>query len=228
HICVMVKENIVFTFTELEKHTFENVINGLEQNILNIRDSKSGVLLAFILNSILALMVSSAIKVEKMLEKLEKVLLQIHQTQSHVGWRIQQCRRANLILRKNTKPLKEEFYRLMKPQKGIIDESMFQVFNELSDQLEYILITADINQEVLSSLENLYISNNDLKTNAIMKRLTIVSTLFIPLTFLVGVWGMNFRLMPELDWKYGYLIAWIILIFTAALTWGYMKRKKWF
>ena len=64
--------------------------------------------------------------------------------------------------------------------------------------------------------------------NAIMKRLTIVSTLFIPLTFLVGVWGMNFKIMPELDWRYGYFIACAVMIATGVLTWLYMKRKDWY
>ncbi len=69
---------------------------------------------------------------------------------------------------------------------------------------------------------------NDLRMNAIMKRLTVVSTLFIPLTFLVGVWGMNFKLMPELDWRYGYGIAWGIMFLTGILTWIYMRKKDWF
>ena len=86
----------------------------------------------------------------------------------------------------------------------------------------------DLCRETLSSLVDLYISNNDLRMNAIMKRLTIVSTLFIPLTFLVGVWGMNFKIMPELDWRYGYFIAWAVMIVTGVLTWLYMKRKDWY
>ena len=83
-------------------------------------------------------------------------------------------------------------------------------------------------REIISSLVDLYISNNDLRMNAIMKRLTVMSTIFIPLTFLAGVWGMNFRLMPELSWEYGYLIAWGVMLLTGLLTWLYMKRKDWY
>ena len=64
--------------------------------------------------------------------------------------------------------------------------------------------------------------------NAIMKRLTIVSTLFIPLTFLVGVWGMNFKIMPELDWRYGYIIARAVMIATGVLTSLYKNRNDWY
>ena len=74
----------------------------------------------------------------------------------------------------------------------------------------------------------LYISNNDLRMNDIMKRLTIVSTIFIPLTFLVGVRGMNYKWMPELDWRYGYLLAWIIMAVIGIIVYLYFGKKKWY
>ena len=74
----------------------------------------------------------------------------------------------------------------------------------------------------------MYISNNDLRMNDIMKRLTIVSTIFIPLTFLVGVWGMNYKWMPELDWRYGYLFAWIIMAVIGIIVYLYFRKKKWY
>ena len=74
---------------------------------------------------------------------------------------------------------------------------------------------------------DLYISNNDLRMNDIMTRLTVVSTIFIPLTFLAGVWGMNFKWMPELDWRYGYLLAWGIMLVLGVAVALYLKRKKW-
>jgi mg2+/co2+ transporter len=64
--------------------------------------------------------------------------------------------------------------------------------------------------------------------NDIMKRLTIVSTIFIPLTFLVGVWGMNYKWMPELDWRYGYLFAWIIMAVIGIIVYLYFRKKKWY
>ena len=74
---------------------------------------------------------------------------------------------------------------------------------------------------------DLYISNNDLRMNDIMTRLTVVSTIFIPLTFLAGVWGMNFKWMPELDWRYGYLFAWGVMLLLGLVVYIYLKKKKW-
>ena len=72
------------------------------------------------------------------------------------------------------------------------------------------------------------LSSNDRHMNNIMRQLTVVSTIFIPLTFLAGIWGMNFRVMPELDWKYGYLYAWGLMLLIAIGVCVYFKRKKWY
>ncbi len=100
-------------------------------------------------------------------------------------------------------------------------------FNDVNDHLQYVVQQIDLCRETLSSLVDLYISNNDLRMNAIMKRLTIVSTIFIPLTFLVGVWGMNFRRMPELEWEYGYPAAWAAMLLIGAVVYLIFRKKEW-
>jgi magnesium transporter len=74
---------------------------------------------------------------------------------------------------------------------------------------------------------DLYLANNDVRINQIMNRLTLVATIFIPLTFLTGLWGMNFKDIPELQWEHGYLFAWGCMIVCAALLTLWIKRKKW-
>ena len=133
-----------------------------------------------------------------------------------------------MIIRKNSLPLKDQFSKLLRTENGIITPDILPIYNDLQDQLQFVIQTTESCREITSSLVDLYISNNDLRMNAIMKRLTIVSTLFIPLTFLVGVWGMNFKIMPELDWRYGYFIALAVMIATGVLTLLYMKRKDWY
>ncbi|MCC8095142.1 MAG: magnesium and cobalt transport protein CorA [Tannerellaceae bacterium] len=228
HVCIIVTSNIVISFNESERDLFPNVEHGLRENIMDIRYHKSGMLFAFLLNGILGDFIETTSKVEKMLEKIEDLLLNPHASQTNVGLKIQKYRRAYLIIRKNTQPLTEEAVKLVGGKEGIIDEGLFPVFNELSDQLQYILQTARNSNDILSSLVDLYVSKNDLNANIVMKRLTVVATLFIPITFLVGVWGMNFDYMPELKWRYGYLFAWGVLLVSVGVTWWFMQRKKWF
>ena len=108
-----------------------------------------------------------------------------------------------------------------------------------SQQLEAVVITADgknssmnVNRAgAVTSISNEQIElmpTVNRSMNDIMKRLTIVSTIFIPLTFLVGVWGMNYKWMPELDWRYGYLFAWIIMAIIGIIVYLYFRKKKWY
>ena len=202
HISILITGNVVISFTESNNPVFENAYKAIESNMLNIRQKNSGLLLAFLLNTIIANLVESASKVEEMLE--------------------------DMVIRKNSQPLKEQFAKLLRTENGIISPDIRPIYNDLSDQLQFIIQTTESCREIISSLVDLYISNNDLRMNAIMKRLTIVSTIFIPLTFLAGIWGMNFKMMPELDWQYGYGIAWSLMLLTAISTWLYMRKKDWF
>lgn len=228
HISILVTGNVIITFTESSNPVFENTYKALESNLLNIRKKGSGLLLAFLLNTIVAGLVESASKIEELLEDMEETLLDIKNQQENMGQLIQQRRHEYILIRKNSQPLKEQFSKLLHTENGIISPELLPIYNDLSDQLSFIMQTTESCREINSSLVDLYISNNDLRMNAIMKRLTVVSTIFIPLTFLVGVWGMNFRIMPELDWKYGYIIAWIVMFICGICTWLYMKRKDWY
>ncbi len=97
----------------------------------------------------------------------------------------------------------------------------------MNDHLQHVTQLIDGCRETLSSLMDLYTANNDLRMNDIMKRLTIVSTIFIPLTFLVGVWGMNFHDMPELEWRYGYAMAWGVMLIVGLAAYFVFRTKRW-
>jgi hypothetical protein len=87
--------------------------------------------------------------------------------------------------------------------------------------------SVEIYRDMLSTMLDLYLSSVSNRMNEIMKVLTIIATIFMPLTFLAGVYGMNFKHMPELEWKYGYLYAWIIMAGIGIAMGFYFKKKKW-
>lgn len=178
HISILITGNVVITFTESNHPVFENTQKALEANMLNIRKKGSGLLLAFLLNTLIANLVESVSKVEEMLEDIEETLLDIKSNQGNMGSLIQQRRHEYLVIRKNSQPLKEQFSKLLRTESGIISNDVIPIFNDLVDQLQFVIQTTDSCREIISSLVDLYISNNDLRMNAIMKRLTIVSTLF--------------------------------------------------
>lgn len=228
HISIVMAGNTLISFTESNNPVFEAVEHALKEDLLHIRKKGGGLLLAFLLNTIIANLAESASEVEILLEDIEDALLDPDLKQDNFGSMIQQRRRDYITIRKNSQPLKEQFPKLMRSEAGIITEDMLPVYTDLNDQIQFIVQTNESCREIISSLVDLFISNNDLRMNAIMKRLTVVSTIFIPLTFLVGVWGMNFEIMPELDWAYGYFAAWMIMIFVGVMTWLFLKKKDWY
>lgn len=226
HVCLLAFGEVIITFVESNVAFFEMVHEGLKSNLMDIRNRKASFLLAFLLNTIVVNLVECATKIEDLLEEVEDRLLDINSNQSNLGPVIQQRRHEYMQIRRNSLPLKDQFLKLI-PE----DETMKKirpVYIDLNDQILFICQTVEDCHELIYSLVDLYISNNDLRMNAIMKRLTVVSTIFIPLTFLVGVWGMNFKVMPELALPYGYLFAWLLMIIVAILTWVFLRKKDWF
>ena len=154
--------------------------------------------------------ISTISSIDDALEDLEEELLTIT-SGDDIGIQIQALRRQYMLMKKAILPLKEQYVKLLRAENLLIHKVNRAFYNDVNDHLQFILQTIEICRETLSSLVDLYISNNDLRMNDIMKRLTIVSTIFIPLTFLVGVWGMNYKWMPELEWQYGYYLPRIVM-----------------
>lgn len=100
-------------------------------------------------------------------------------------------------------------------------------FVDIYDHLSRVIDTLDIFRESLNGLLELQMNMKSDRMNEIMKTLTVVSTIFMPLTFIVGIYGMNFRIMPELDWPYGYLFVWGVMVAVSIGMWMYYKSKKW-
>ena len=134
-------------------------------------------------------------------------MLDTKNDQTDIGTQIQLRRKDYLLIKKNTQPLREQFAKMLRTDVIVINREIRPIYNDLADQLQFVTQTMESCREIISALVDLYISNNDMRMNQIMKRLTVVSTIFIPLTFLAGVWGMNYKFMPELDFKYGYQIG---------------------
>lgn len=226
-VCIIQGENFVLTFTESDTSFFNDVTTAIENDVFKIRSRQTDYLLSVLLNNVMGNYRNIITEIEESLEEMESSLLSIS-TSNNIGARIQTYRRQYMRIKRAVYPLKEQYGKLLRSESKLLHPSNKVFFNDVNDHLQFVLQTIDICREILSSLVDLYISNNDLRMNDIMKRLTVVSTIFIPLTFLVGVWGMNFKTMPELEWQHGYLFAWIIMIVTAILGYLFFKKKKWY
>ncbi len=227
HVGLLLARNVILSFVERNDYKlFDGVHQAIANNLLDIRNHNIKQLLLHLLNALTSCLSEAASMTEELLEDIEDSLLDVSGSAEDIGISIQQRRRDSITIRRSTLPLKEELSKLIRTS-GYFSPEQIPLFNDASDQVLFVLQTSDMCREIVDSLMDLYFSNNDLRLNSIMKRLTIVSTIFIPLTFLAGIWGMNFEFMPELDWRYGYAMAWLVMLVAAFLSWRYLRRKGW-
>lgn len=219
--------NYLLTFMEKETDFLNDINTALEKNVLKIRSRQADFLLSVILNSVMASFISIISELEDGLEDLEEQLLSPEQADMLGIENIQQYRRNFRVIKKCILPLKEEISKLLHPiDNDLLHKASRPFFNDVNDHLQFVLQTLDGCRDMISALVDIYLSNNDRRMNSIMKQLTVVSTIFIPLTFLAGIWGMNFQWMPELGWRYGYVFAWTLMLILVAVIYFYFKRKN--
>lgn len=137
--------------------------------------------------------------------------------------------RADLLhLRRTVTPTRELVHRMLMSRRMELRENDRKYFLDIYDDLVQQTETIEALRELTADIRENYISYNSFKSNNIMMILTMVSAIFLPLTFIAGVYGMNFKFMPELDWHYGYFITWAIMIGIVVGMVLFFKKRGWF
>jgi magnesium transporter len=123
--------------------------------------------------------------------------------------------------------LRDEISTLLKNEPDLILDDSMKYFRDVLDHTYHIMESVENFKEINSGLRDMYLSNISLKMNQVMQILTIFSTIFIPLTFIVGVYGMNFDVLPELHWKYGYFAVWGVMVAITTALLLFFRRRGW-
>jgi magnesium transporter len=140
---------------------------------------------------------------------------------------IHALRRESLYLRRAVWPLREVVNSFIRGDSPFVTDTTRIYLKDVYDHTIHAIDTLETYREILSGILDIYLSSMSNRLNEIMKVLTIIATIFMPLTFLAGVYGMNFKYMPELQWQWGYPVLWLIMLGIAALMLLIFKRKKW-
>lgn len=141
---------------------------------------------------------------------------------------IHRLKREMLFLRKSVWPLRESIGGLEKSESPLIERATLKYLRDVYDHTIQIIDTVETFRDMLSGMHDIYLTSISNRMNEIMKVLTIIATIFIPLTFIAGIYGMNFKFMPELDWRWGYFAVWLVIIVLAVIMMIFFKRRKWF
>ncbi|MFD2443274.1 magnesium/cobalt transporter CorA [Bacillus sp. CGMCC 1.16607] len=133
-----------------------------------------------------------------------------------------------LILRHTISPMRDLAYRMLNSQRLTAIVHKKEYFSDIYDHLLKLMEMIEASRELTTDIRDSYLSLNSHETNRVMKVLTIITTIFMPLTFIAGLYGMNFKHMPELAWKYGYFGTLIIMLIIAITMFIWFKKKGWF
>lgn len=165
-------------------------------------------------------------QLDEEVEKLEDEV--VAHPQPQVLERLQQLKHFIMVLRRVINPQREVVNRLSRDDFPQIDKQSRIYFRDIYDHLVRIQEMTESIRDIASGAMDIYLNSTSLRLNEVMKALTIVSTIFLPLSFIAGVYGMNFHYLPEITWKYGYLFAWGLFITVAIAMLIFFKRRKWF
>ncbi len=140
---------------------------------------------------------------------------------------IHDLKQEMIILRKSVWPLREVVNGLIRGDSKLVRESTGIFLKDVYDHTIQVIDGVETYRDVLAGMLDLYLSTVSNKMNEVIKVLTIIATLFIPLTFVAGIYGMNFQYMPELGWRWGYPALWLVIVGIIVLMLTYFRRKKW-
>mgnify|MGYP000011757665 CR=1 FL=1 len=224
-ISIILGENYVLTLQERVGDFFHPVRERIRKGKGRLRyhgnDYLAYALMDTIVDNYTILIENIGSKVEEMEDRLFRhmdaaIVEEIYQFKTELNY-----------LRKSIRPVRDYLVILNKTEDSYIQEKNRQFLNDLFDLVAQCTEAIELYNNMLSDQLNIYNTNMSNKMNEVMKTLTIFASVFIPLTFVAGIYGMNFEHMPELGYKYSYLIFWIVVLLLGGGLFIYFKRKKW-
>lgn len=225
HVAIYFKKGLVVTFQETDSDLFESVRARLHAKRGKIRQRGADYLVYALADTIVDQYYFALEDIEEVITSLEEELL--NTANDTIRERIHHLKRNLIVARRTILPLREAINRFVKSENETIQESSKIFIRDLYDHTIQVMDMVENYRDMLSGLQDLHLSEISYKMNQVMQVLTVITTVFVPLSFLVGLYGMNFDHMPELHYYYGYFILWAIMLMIAGGLLLWFRRKKW-
>jgi len=225
-ISLILDDNFLITLQEKEGHYFDVIRERIRKGTGRVRRKEADYLTYVLLDTIVD---NYLVNIEILGDNIEKMEARLFlPNQKGLIREIYKHKTEINFLRKTIRPVKEIVHELIENESGFISDDDLKYFRDLNDLVVQATESIEIYQMMLNDQMNIYHASLDNRANEIMKVLTVLSAFFIPMTFLAGVYGMNFDNLPELHLKYGYFYFWGLMIVITASLFGFFKWKKWF
>jgi len=219
-------KTFLFSFSEKTDEIFNPVKDRILSQLGKISKRGSDYLLYALMDIVVDHYFLALEKVEERIEILDDEVIN-NPDRSQIE-SIYNLRNLLLVIRRAIWPLREIVNQLIKDDGDLLDESIEPYLRDLYDHTIHITETIEQQREVTNGLMEIYLSMMSNKMNEVMKVLTVIATIFIPLTFIVGIYGMNFKYMPELNWPWAYFAVWGVMIGVVGMMFYFFKKKNWF
>jgi magnesium transporter len=217
-------KNIVMSFQERAEEIFEPLKERIRKDKGRIRKMGPDYLLYCILDAVVDNYLIVLENLGERVEELEEQL--ITRPDPDTLESIHNFKRELIYLKKSLWPLRDLISTIERGECGLIQDKTTIFFKDVYDHTIHIIDTVETYRDLASGMMDVFLSSVSNRMNEVMKMLTVIATIFIPLTFLAGVYGMNFNYMPELNWHYGYFLALFVMLLVGVLMLIWFKRKK--
>jgi magnesium transporter len=224
-VSLILGSNVVISFQENIGDVFEQIRDRIRNAKGRIRKMEADYLMYALLDAVVDGYFGILEKLGEKIEALEEEL--VGDPSDRTLQQIHRLKREMVFLRKSVWPLRELINGLDRSESDLIADSTGVYLRDVYDHTIQVIDTVESFRDMVSGMLDIYLSSISNRMNAVMKVLTIIATIFIPLTFVAGIYGMNFEHMPELKWRYGYAAVWLVMLVVAGLMVLYFKRKKW-
>lgn len=218
-------KNFVISFQEKDNQLFTTVTKRLMNGASRAR-TRTPDFLVYLLSD--AIVDSYFPVIEKFTDTVDEIDARIlKENRGNTLQHLQTIRRNFSALLVFLYPLREALSRIDKRENELLADETRLYFRDVYDHTLHLTETVENLREILSGSMEIYLASTNNRMNAVMKVLTVIATIFIPLSFLASVYGMNFKHFPELEWKYGYLYFWIFVLLIVGLMFYFFRKKKW-
>ncbi len=224
-ISIILGQNFVFSFQEKEGDTFDPIRERIRSAKGRIKKMGADYLAYTLMDSIVDNYFIILEKLGERIELLEEELITLPTPETLQT--IHDLKREMIFLRKAVWPLREVVSSLERGESSLVQPSTKIYLRDLYDHTIQVIDNVETFRDMIAGILDIYLSSVSNRLNSVMKVLTIIATIFMPLTFLAGIYGMNFKYMPELEWRWGYPLIWAIMIGTGVFMLIYFKKKKW-
>lgn len=224
-ISLVIFKDIVFTFKEKADPLLDPVLKRLENGRGRIRRMGSDYLMYTVLDAIIDLNFDIMDQLEETLVTVEDETFSLPTPQ--LLEKIHEIKLEVIRMRRFISPVRDLTAGLLRSESELIDPNTRIYLRDVHDHVLRIIESIETHRDILSSLLEIYLSSISSRLNEVMKVLTVFSSIFIPLTFITGIYGMNFEWMPELKWHWAYPAVWLVFITTSCTLYLYFKRRGW-